>query len=86
MPQNNSTLSEKTKITVGLVLALLIGLGGFGAVAYNAASAMSREEAYKTFWTRQQQGVYASDATADRKRIETKLDRIIDLMLKERGD
>lgn len=85
MPRNNNTLSEKTKITLGLVLAILIGLSGFGTVAYKSAAAMSREQAYRTFWTQKQQEIYSADAVADRKRIETKLDRIIGLMIEDKG-
>ena len=74
MRNNNSTLSEKTKITVGLLIAILLGLAGFGTVVYQAASALPRDEAYQKFVPQDQ---YQRDMQV----VNQKLDRLIELMM-----
>lgn len=61
-----------------VLLLTLLMVGGWMTVRYQAEAAMSREDAYQTFWTIEAQNRFEDGLGGKLNRINDKLDRILE--------
>ena len=61
-----------------VLMLILLMVGGWMTVRYQAQAAISREEAYKTFWTIEAQNRFEDDLGEKLNRMNDKLDRLLE--------
>lgn len=75
-----TVVSSESRVTVGLLIAiagLLIALvGGGAAVCGKASAALQRDEAYRSFVTKEEFAEMTSRRDKQLERIENKLDKL----------
>ena len=80
---NQTTISQKTRINLsvtallGIILFLVSAAVGWGLFAGQARTALTREEAYKSFVTQQNYGADIAALDSRLSRMESKIDALL---------